>query len=162
MKSINLFALTFLLLPSACGNGDGTPEDTNPPSCQEDTRDEAFVAGLSKTGEASYLVALMDSNPAPPAKGDNIWSMELSDPDGNPLAGLDIDVSAYMPDHGHYSLAVPTITDDGAGAYTIDPVNLFMPGYWEITLHLLDPVDVDNPDDDIELDAVVFKFCVEG
>lgn len=151
--------LVFLVAPlGACGDdAGGSPDagDTSLPSCAEDDRDVDYVAGITAEGAAQYSVALMDSNPSPPSKGDNIWSIELSDPQGVAAAGMELDVTAFMPDHGHSTTAVAVVTDDGNGAYTINPVNLFMPGYWEISIAVMDPASA-------ELDTIMFKFCVEG
>lgn len=145
----------------ACGAGTDEGDD-NLPSCEEDVRDEAYVAGINKSGAAGYTLRLMDSNPAPPSKGDNIWSLDLTDPAGATAAGLGLSLRAFMPDHGHGSPVKPEVTDNGDGTYTIDPVNLFMPGYWEVSLTVVDLGATESPDDDIDLDSVMFKFCVEG
>lgn len=153
--------LPVLLLGLSCA-GDGGVGDTSLPSCDEDTRDEAYVAGISKTGVANYTIVINDSNPAPPAKGDNVWTVEIQDSRGAPLTGLTLSSSFLMPDHGHGTPIVPVVTEVGNGVYTLDPVNLFMPGYWETTLTVVDTGPTDSPDDDVDLDSVMFKFCVEG
>ena len=149
------------VLASACGD-DGSTHDDHDPSCLEDTRDEEYVAGISKTGSAGYVIAIADSNPAPPAKGDNIWTVEVKDSGDAPVTGMTLESAPFMPDHGHGTPIVALVTETGNGVYTVNPVNLFMPGYWETTITLVDPGATDSPDDDVDLDSVVFKFCVEG
>ncbi|MBL4636962.1 MAG: FixH family protein [Kofleriaceae bacterium] len=140
---------------------DHNPADMNLPTCDEDTRDEAYFAGISKTGDNGITLAIMDSDNAPPAKGDNVWRVKITDATDMALSGMTIKSGTWMPDHSHGSPVVPTITEEGNGEYTIDPVNLFMPGYWEVTLSAVDPGGA-GPDDDMILDSVVFKFCIEG
>jgi len=148
---------------SACGSDEGSGGvDNSLPSCDEDTRDEDYFSGISKTGEAGYTVAIVDSLPAPPAKGDNQWTVELQDASGAPLPDMILETAQFMPDHGHSSLIPAVLTDMGAGTYMLDPINMFMPGYWETTVDVLDPGATDSPDDDTKVDTVVFKFCVEG
>jgi hypothetical protein len=132
------------------------------PSCDEDTRDEAYVAGIAKIGTASYTIAINDSLPAPPAKGDNVWTIEIRDSADVPMTGLSVTTSSYMPDHGHGSPIIADVTEVGDGVYTLSPVNLFMPGYWEVTVTAIDLGATDSPDDDVDLDSAMFKFCIEG
>ncbi len=148
-------------LLASCGEGDGEVDDSLP-SCEEDTRDDEFVVGIEKTGEAGFTLAILDSLPAPPAKGDNQWSVELRDASGTLMPGYALEVAPFMPDHGHGTGVTAIVTDDGDGAYTINPVNFFMPGYWETTITVVDEGPTDSEDDDIDIDSMVFKFCVEG
>lgn len=144
-----------------CGSDDhghGGSETT----CEEDSRDDAFVAGISKTGDGGYVLSILDSMPAPPIKGDNRWSIEVRDDSGAPVTGMTLEAEPFMPDHGHGTAVVPVVTEVGEGVYTVDPVNFFMPGYWETTVTVVDPGATDSEDDDTDMDTVVFKFCVDG
>ena len=151
--------LTFTCV--SCG-GDDPEHEASEPICEEDTRDDAFTAGISKLGEAGYTVSIVDSLPAPPGKGDNRWSLVVTDDGSAPVSGMTLDIVPFMPDHGHGGSVIPVVSDDGDGAYTADPVNFFMPGYWETTITIVDPGASDGEDDDIDLDSVIFKFCIEG
>jgi hypothetical protein len=162
LPTSTLFALALGVSALSCASDDSGPGDEDPPSCEEDTRDETYVAGISKIGSASYTIAIMDSNPAPPAKGDNVWTIEIRDSGGAPMPGLLVNTTSYMPDHGHGSPIIADVAEVGDGVYTLNPVNLFMPGYWEITLTAVDPGATDSPDDDLDLDSAMFKFCIEG
>jgi hypothetical protein len=53
-----------------------------------------------------------------------------------------------MPDHAHGSPQPVVVTEMGDGEYKLDPVNLFMAGYWEVTISAED-------------DDIVFPLCVE-
>lgn len=150
-------AVVSIALLGSCGDDDHHDGDESAPACDDDVRGDDYVAGITAQGAAQYSVALMDSNPSPPSKGDNIWSIELSDAQGVAAAGMELKVSAFMPDHGHATTAIAVVTDDGDGAYTISPVNLFMPGYWEISIEVVEPEA-----DSASLDTLMFKFCIEG
>lgn len=120
--------------------------------CAAEDRDEDFVIGLSKSSPL-FTATFVSANPAPPIKDDNTWVMEFTDPGGAPLVDPTIVVIPMMPDHGHGTPVAAVVTaTTTAGQYTIDPVNLFMEGLWEITFD----VTVAG-----EQDTVVFKFCVE-
>lgn len=136
---------------TACGedHGDGTSYN-----CAEETRDEEFVLGLTKAGAEGRLeFKLLSSDPAPPVRGNNTWLLQLSTMTApiTPVSGADLSVTPFMPDHQHGSgeqVIVTPMTD--AGQYELEPVNLWMPGLWEITMRVTGPTE----------DRVVFRFCL--
>lgn len=144
-----LVAASASLALAACGDEDSGHSNTV--DCDVETRDDVYEPGLSKTGEAGLTFTIVEATPAPPARNDNTWIVELAQ-DGTPVAADDFDVMPFMPDHGH---GTPTVTDVTPGAatgeYTLEPVNMFMPGLWEITL-TASVGDV--------TDSVVFRFCI--
>ena len=51
-----------------------------------DTEYEDIVAGMTKMGDAGVVqVKYVSSTPAPPAEGDNSWTVQLLDASGAPL-----------------------------------------------------------------------------
>jgi hypothetical protein len=52
--------------------------------------------------------------------------------DGRPFEGVQLAVSAWMPDHGHGTNLDPATTELGAGRYRVEGVLLHMPGLWEL------------------------------
>lgn len=122
--------------------------ETHGSDCDEETRDDEFMVGLSKTGSA-LTVSFVSANPAPPALGDNTWTVTLSDPDAS-ITGA----TPFMPDHGHGTPVTAEVTPTGTpGEFTISPVNLFMAGLWEVTIDIITQAGT--------TDQVVFAFCVE-
>jgi hypothetical protein len=148
------------LLSAGCGSDEPAPSTENPevdPTlCDEETRDEPFVDDMSKTGE-TVSVTLLDSQPAPPGMGDNVWDVRVTDLQGAPMDLLDpmtdLIVSQIMPGHPDHVMVHATATRLAAGEYRLDPVSLPMHGYWEIRIDVVPPGG--NPD------SVLFKFCVE-
>lgn len=155
--------LTVLLAPSlaACGAGDASAPssaqaEADASTCDADPRAEAYVAGMTQQSqEGRFALQLLQSDPAPPAKGDNTWDIRLLDATGASLDGATIDVQPFMPDHGHGTSldAVVVPASSGKGEYSISPVNLWMPGLWQVTLH----VEAAELSDD-----VVLGFCIAG
>jgi hypothetical protein len=138
---------------AAGGSGGGT--GSAGPTCFSDVPQDTYAPGLTKVGAAGYSAVLLESEPAPPAKGDNTWTVRFLDPEGNPLSGLTIGVYPFMPDHGHGTAVVAEVTPGAeAGTYVIAPVNLFMSGVWTVTLSIVDPAT------GVKLDAVKLAFCV--
>jgi YtkA-like protein len=143
---------------AACGTTDpGTGDDT-PVNCDEITGTDQFVVGLEKVGNANMLdYKMISGDPAPPARNDNTWVIQLNQMQGTTVgaavAGASIVVTPFMPAHQHGAgksvLITPMPTD---GQYKLSPINLWMPGVWETTIEV-----VSSP---MGTDKVVFKFCI--
>lgn len=153
-------ALTATAL-AGCSGGDTdtssttTAATTETSACATDTRAQAYAVGLKSTSEdGAVTITFVDADPAPPAKGNNIWTVKITGKDGKPLSGATIETTSYMPDHAHTSPIKPTATEKDPGTYEVTPVNLFMPGVWEVTL------DVTPAGGSAE--AVKFTFCIAG
>lgn len=135
----------------ACDDEDHNGESYN---CAAETRDDEFVVGLSKPGESGRLeFKLMSSDPAPPSRGDNTWVLQLTTmaAPATPVTGAPMSVTPFMPDHEHGSGKTVTVTPTTEpGQYKLVPVNLWMPGLWEVT------VQVSGADSD----RAVFRFCL--
>ena len=149
-----LLALSGGLAACSADTSPGT-EDAGVLSCEGDPRAETYTANLAKTSaEGSFTVTLSSSDPAPPAKGDNVWQIELTSDAGEPISDAPLVFDAFMPEHGHGTSIKPTITPGADGTYEIAPVNLFMPGLWRITIS---GAAAGSP-----ADAVEFFFCISG
>jgi len=121
-------------------------------NCAMEDRDDEFSVGLSKSGEL-LTATFVSADPAPPGMDDNTWVLALTDADGMPVEDLDIVATPWMPDHDHGTPIEVEVSATGTpGEYELSPVNLFMAGYWEVTL------DVSMGDDQ---DSMMFGFCVE-
>lgn len=151
---------------AGCGGGDtdtsGTTTTTTTsatttetPACATDPRAQAYAVGLSSTStDGAVKITFVDADPAPPAKGNNTWTVAITDAAGAPIAGATIATVAYMPDHGHTSPIKPVATEMAPGTYEVTPVNLFMPGIWEVTLTVTPSGGTAEP--------VKFTFCIAG
>jgi hypothetical protein len=151
MRLFSILGVSLAL--GACGADDGHDDGTSY-NCAAEARDDEFVMGLSKAGESSRLeFKLLSSDPAPPSRGDNVWVLQLGTmaAPATPVSGASISVTPFMPDHAHGSGKTVTVTPLAeAGQYELDPVNLWMPGLWEVTLQ------VNGADGD----RAVFRFCL--
>jgi hypothetical protein len=137
--------------PDASTSGDG--DDAGEATCDNAQGLDTYVANLTKAGKSGLSFVLKTSDPAPPARGTNNWTLAITDTTGAGVAGATIDVKPFMPLHGHGSSIVPTITDSGGGAYVLSNLYLFMPGLWTITI---------NAKAGAISDAAVFTFCIAG
>lgn len=140
---------------AACSSGSSATPDAGA-NCVGDPRGETFVVGITKTGKDNRLTfALMEATPAPPARGDNTWLVDISQA-GVPVVGAAVTVKPFMPDHRHGSAIDAIVTPDPVvpGRYQLAPVNLWMPGIWEVTITAT-PVGGTK-------DLAVFSFCIAG
>lgn len=143
--------LALALFAPACAGDDDDGGDHTEVNCATESRDDEYVAGMSKEGDA-FSFRLMDSVPAPPDKDDNVWTIRIED-GGEGVPDLAVDVSLNMPDHGHGTPVEVVITDEGDGVYVADPVNMWMPGLWDVKI---------TADDGVTSDDATFRFCVQG
>jgi len=157
--SIVLLGALGLGLWSGCGDSPA-PETTDAGllySCAMETRAVPYMANLTLASTSGgFTAVLVESVPGPPAKGTNAWTVKILDAGGAPQDGLTITGAANMPDHRHPATVKPVVTpvDGSAGTYSVTPVYLFMPGYWEVTL-TLQPAGGTK-------DTVVFPVCIPG
>ena len=150
-------SLPILMLSIAACSGGEMQGDVEPVICATETRDDEFVVGLAKMGAGSALeFKLMSANPAPPARDDNTWELQLSSVTGGtiggPVTGASLQVTPFMPDHQHGSgktVVVEPMAE--AGHYELTPINLWMPGLWETTI---------SASSASGSDSVVFRFCI--
>lgn len=88
--------------------------------------------GLLSEGGLYSLVPTWD--PDPPATGDAVLSMEISEAEDNsPLAGASLTVTPWMTDMGHGVSGDVLIAEDGEGQYAAR-FAFSMPGTWQITV----------------------------
>lgn len=132
--------------------GDPSDNAASADDCIDDPRAERFTPGMAKHTASSTRVVLVEVNPTPPARLDNSWLIALEDSEGAPLAGVPIAVKPTMPDHGHGSPREAQVMDLGDGSYRVEPVALFMPGYWQVEV-IVRPGDA-------AAQSVQFGFCV--
>jgi len=159
-RSIFLVA-ALAVLAVGCGGGheaaDAAPGGDTFNACAEPTGADSYNAGMSKPGKnGMFTVELMDSNPGPPIKGVNNWTVVITDAGGVPVDDATLAVTPFMPAHNHGSTVKAVVTPMAHGAYAIAPLYFFMSGVWQTTL------DIKPTGADAIADSVVFSFCVDG
>ena len=162
-------ALTLTGAMAGCGSSTA-PEvvDADFYSCAEETRATPYQPGMSVTSrDGRFVIKVLDSTwtdatgkviSEAPAKGTNVWTLEVDDAATLlPVDGLQINVTPKMPDHRHGTSTV-AVTPSGSGVYTLNPLYLYMVGYWEITLDLTEAASATAP----APDSAMFHLCVSG
>lgn len=134
--------------------GGNVPDGDAEPSASSEcaSAGEDFMLGMSKTTPSGALtVAIVAAEPAPPLKGANSWTVQLSGESGEPITGATVSFSGWMPLHRHGLTALPLILELAGGRYEIEPIILFMPQLWELS------VAVARGD---QTEQVTFDICV--
>ncbi len=144
-----LVALPLLLL-AACEE-DRDPVGDN--ACGIPT--DRYGPGMTVMSEGgNWDVSLLSSTPAPPDKGNNVWTVEIT-AEGEPVQGLDVRFESLMPEHGHGNTPPYVGADETEpGVYVSDAFDLFMSGVWVVRIH--------GAQDGVDVDAAEFAFCIEG
>lgn len=151
MRTTVFLGFAALAVAGCDKGGDEPPMEEEESRCAAEDRDEPFHLGLERDGEATKMV-FTDAEPAEPIRGINKWTLDVTDLADAPVEGATLTVKPWMPDHGHGSPQPVVVEDVGDGQYVLDPVNLFMAGYWEIT------ITTEMGD---ATDEAMFPFCVE-
>ena len=153
-----LLSLPFVLAIAACGGTASSTPEAGMSTCAGETRAMTYAAGMSTPGAAGrYNVQLVLSKPGPPQKGNNAWTVRVTDATtAAAVDNLKLSVVPFMPDHGHGTPITVNVTPMSGGTYGLDPLNLFMSGLWKI------PVDLTDIADSTKKDLATFYFCIEG
>lgn len=96
---------------------------------------DTWQPGLMKMGAQGLMVRLDTSDPDPLTRTQHDWAFTVMDGDGV-LAGCTVEVTPFMPDHGHGANTPPTVSEVGDGAYQASPIDLFMRGLWTVDFAL--------------------------
>lgn len=159
MRSISLASCCLVSL-AGCGGGSdsGTPDADEALACVESGRGDIYAMGLEHMGSGGKLdFKLMSATPAPPARNLNAWQLQINQVNGGAaVAGAALIVSPFMPDHQHGPGTKRVKIQESAtpGLYDLTDINMWMPGYWEVT--------IDATLSDSTHDTVVYKFCIQA
>ena len=139
--------------PGSAGSGDGEGSGGNAGSSECSGDFDMYEAGMSRQAEpGAVTVELVEADPAPPVvRSDNTWWLKLTDSEREPLLGAKLVVTPFMPKHQHGSAEV-VVEELGDGQYKLSPIELIMPGVWEIPMSIT-PADG-------ETSEMTFRFCI--
>lgn len=146
-------ALSFLLALAACGGGSSSADAGDVVNCASDSRVTTYKPNMTITSKTGGMkVTLVSSDPSPPAKAVNTWSLHVTDGSGTAMPSVPLNVDTLMPDHGHKSTTIPQISNKGGGDYGVTLLDLFMPGVWHVWFF----------SSTASADTADFWFCVQG
>jgi hypothetical protein len=159
--SLALVLALSALGPAACSGaasdnaaGGGAPVQTAG-LCDSDPRAMKYAAGMSQaTMTGGLKVSLVDAMPGPPAENENVWTIKVTDANGDPVDGATISMKPWMPDMGHGSSVTPVIAAMSGGMYQVTVIDLIMPGIWTNTFTI--------KAGSAPATTAVFTFCIDG
>ncbi len=147
-----LFAILSTAALVACGSSSSPADAGDVVNCQSDPRVMTYAPNLAvKSSGGSMTFTLVQSNPAPPGRGNDSWTVHVADASGQALPNLSLSVLPFMPDHGHGTSVDPAVSNTGGGNYTVNPLYFFMPGVWRI--RFTSAASAETAD---------FWFCIQG
>ena len=76
----------------------------------------------------------IETNPTPPTMGDAQLVFVITDPNGDPIDGATVDVSADHTDHTGMTMS-GLATEQGDGRYALN-ANFSMSGNWKLTVYV--------------------------
>ncbi|HEX3852907.1 MAG TPA: hypothetical protein VHW01_18215 [Polyangiaceae bacterium] len=132
-----------------------------------------YAAGAKKLGETGrFEFELVSSDPAPPALDNNTFVVRVTGASSDQPLNGDLSVALDMPQHGHPSPKPPNIVfDPDAKVFTLDPMDLFMVGLWQITFTFAVVSQLEDGEGGSSgeasapssgpPDSAAFKFCIE-
>ncbi len=119
-----------------------TADDPDPPACG------VITPGDEWTGRASASLAIVATNPSPPARFTNWWAVRVDDREGAPMIDpARLTVTAVMPEDGLGAPRIPEVTAEPDGL-VVGPLELWTPGRWEIRF-------------DLDGDRIVVPVCID-
>ena len=163
--------------PAATASNAGQLPASDAPSgevgCADQPDLDTYAAGIKRLGAAGrFDFELVSSTPAPPALDNNTFVVRVTEASSDQPLNGELSVALDMPQHGHPSPKSPTVTfDPDAKVFTLDPMDLFMVGLWQITFSFaaVSPEEngaggsageADAPSSG-PADSAVFRFCIE-
>ncbi len=167
-----LLAAAALALGTGCDSGDSESDDEHDEHEHgaegteggEHTEDcgqpgEIYAAGMSKEGsEGKYRFALLTSEPGPPEKHENVWTIAITDnATEEPVTGAMVMARPWMTEHEHGSSPEHFAFEESAdapGTYSVT-LDLFMGGLWEVFVTV-------GPMGEEPMDEASFMFCIEA
>lgn len=92
------------------------------------------------TGTGAFHLEVRTSPDQPPTHGVLVVDLTVTDKRAAPVVGAQVQVTPWMPAHGHGTSVTPTVTELGAGKYRVSNVDLYMPGSWQLRTSIGDAI----------------------
>jgi hypothetical protein len=149
--------LLFLAISICSGCGNGTSDDNHSNVCDDSTDTVPFELGMNlDSNDGKFSLKVESADPNPIDRGDNTWTVILSDSGANPVSDATIVLEPTMPGHGHGTFPATFDGTSGStnGAYDFGPFDLMMPGTWQLEFTITDSENATS--------TATATFCVES
>jgi hypothetical protein len=136
-KRISILLALLAATSLACGSEDAARGDTGGGHHHAGPGEhDHFSQGMRRSTDQGLYEVAFYSDPAPPAVGENAFTLSIYEASGAPITGARVTVTPSMPSHGHGSDADPIVSEPGAGVYEVSNVMLQMMGVWQIDIEV--------------------------
>jgi hypothetical protein len=92
---------------------------------------DAVVPIDALSGSGRYRVEVV-TTPSPAQRGVMTAQLSITRSTGEAAPGLTLEVTPWMPQHGHGSSVAPKVTEVGGGTYAVAELYLPMAGLWQL------------------------------
>jgi len=110
----------------------------------------AAYSSITSDG-GGYRIEVRTAPGQPPQRGELEVELRIVDAAGSQADGLTLDVTPWMPSHGHGTSVVPTVAALGGGTYRVGQVELFMPGTWLLRIAITKDGHADSAAANVEV-----------
>jgi len=92
-------------------------------------------SNVAKTTEKGFFHIKLSSEGQLLKNGRNEVDLYITDDKGMSVEGANIEITPWMPEHGHGTMWPPTVTEQGKGLYRV-VIALMMTGHWELKIKI--------------------------
>jgi hypothetical protein len=95
--------------------------------------------------QGRYQVSYISELSPLPINQIQMWTLQVTEPNGQPVEDAVITVDGGMPQHGHGLPTVPQVTKYlGDGLYQVEGLKFHMPGWWVVKFNIVRNEMTDN------------------
>ena len=114
------------------------------PDAANGSRPEARVGKFARSTDMGLFAVTMTIGGKGPVVGANAVTLEIRDRQDREVTGAEVEVTPWMPEHGHGVGEKPRVTERGKGTYRVENVVLLMAGRWELRVAVRKGADEDR------------------
>jgi hypothetical protein len=145
-SSVRIASLGLALAAASCSSGSADPVvNADLDAAADETSGDAMVVDprfanppnseVSSTSGALHVA--LRTSPYPATLGPTAFEITVTDvATGAPVDGLTLDVTPWMPAHGHGTTTKPIASPTGFGRYTTTTANISMVGKWILKINI--------------------------
>lgn len=138
---------------SSSASGGASADAGGTIGCGGDPRAQSYAPGMAQMGKSgAFRFILENANPQPVTTDSEVWTLKVTDGSGAPVTDATFPVMhPWMPLHGHGTAGV-VVTNNHDGTYTLNPMDFYMVGLWQIDM---------TAASGSKTDSTSFFFCLQ-
>ena len=155
LNEISLFSILLMSVFWSCGEQENSIS-TNKSLCSQP--ESGCFSPSWQAQSDNYHLELLSSDPERPERGVNTWiiAVKANDESKEALTNCELTVVPFMPEHGHGSPMMPTVSELSAGQYEVNDIVFNMPGLWELEFQVNCLLEA------MQAESMVYTFWLDG